>query len=981
MKLQRRFLSILTALLFVALCTGAALAQDDQGAYSPPSASQQSYPDQGGQSYPDQSGQQPPYNGQQSYPDQGQQQSYPSQPDQQQQQDPPGRVARVQYMSGQVSTQPGGVNDWIAASQNRPLTTADRVWTDKNSQAELNVGDGFLRMNSETSVTLTNVTDNSIQVELDQGTLEVSVKHLQRGEIYEIDTPNYAFTIMKNGVYRFDVYPNEDQSWVTVRSGYGQATGQGSAVRVNSGQQVRFSGGTSLVHTAMNAPARDGFDDWVQVRDKRLDDSLSARYVSPGVIGYQDLDTYGHWVQAPQYGNVWIPYSVPTGWAPYRFGHWAWIAPWGWTWVDDAPWGFAPFHYGRWVSYGGYWGWAPGPVGYWNPYYAPALVGWIGGPDFGVGFGFGGGGWGVSVNFGWFPLGWGEPYYPRYCGWGHGGWYRGGGYVSNNYIRNVNITNTRIVNINNVTNNYYNNRGVANARYGFRNTAGAVTAAPESAFKSGLPINRVGGAVPRNALGQGSMLRGVNATPTRQSVIGGAAQAHNKPPASAFNRPVMTANNRGPVNRPANLEAANQATMARGNNGGFNKPGQMGAPNANRPGQTNVGAVNANNGGRPASVGAANANHGGFNKPGQNNVGATPQNGRVNAPANAQANNNVHAPNAGMNQPGRVGTPANQQAANPRVNAPTASQGVNARGPANNGAEARNEMPTSMGGRYVPRPPSAGGNPTATRTTPYGGGSAPSGNVYSTRPNTGSANPGYANGNRGATPYGGSSTPYGNQQHNTSAVNPNTSVPRPPQTYQPGHTNATPQYSTPHNAAPAPSAPHNSAPSYSAPRGNGSSNNSSRNPGMAMSVPRPPSGYTYRPTQSYSAGSNGNVAAGRTNAGYGAPTRSYTPSTPSYSAARPSYSPTPSYTAPRSSPPSYSNRGYSSGPSYQARSAPSMPSYRSPAPSYSSRSMGSYSAPRSGGGGGGSYRGGGGGGGSVSHSSGGGGGHGGGGRR
>ena len=135
-------------------------------------------------------------------------------------------------------------------------------------------------------------------------------------------------------------------------------------------------------------------------------------------------------------------------------------------------------------------------MGYWNPYYSPALVGWIGGPGFGVGFGFGGGGWGIGINFGWFPLGWGEPFYPRYCGWGHGGWYRGGGYVSNNYIRNVNITNTRITNINNVTNNYYNGN-VANARYGFRNTPGAVTAAPKSAFTSGAAINRVGGAVPK----------------------------------------------------------------------------------------------------------------------------------------------------------------------------------------------------------------------------------------------------------------------------------------------------------------------------------------------------------------------------------------------------------------------------------------------------------------------------------------------------
>ena len=77
--------------------------------------------------------------------------------------DPPARVARIQYISGEVSMQPGGVNDWVAATLNRPLTTSDRVWTDKNSRAELNVGSGYLRMNSESSLTLTNVSDNTIQ--------------------------------------------------------------------------------------------------------------------------------------------------------------------------------------------------------------------------------------------------------------------------------------------------------------------------------------------------------------------------------------------------------------------------------------------------------------------------------------------------------------------------------------------------------------------------------------------------------------------------------------------------------------------------------------------------------------------------------------------------------------------------------------------------------------------------------------------------
>jgi hypothetical protein len=467
-------------------------------------------------------------------------------------------------MTGQVSMQPGGVNDWVAADMNRPLTTADRVWTDKDSRAELNVGDGFLRMNSETSVTLTNVSDQTVQIELDQGTLSLTVRHLEPGEVYEVDTPNYAFTVMKTGVYRFDVYPNQDESWVTVRSGYGQATGKGAAVRVNSGMQVRFRADNSLQHTAYAAPDRDGFEDWAQVRDKRLQDSVSARYVSPGVIGYQDLDAYGNWVQAPNYGAVWVPNSVPAGWAPYRFGRWAWIAPWGWTWVDDAPWGFAPFHYGRWVSYGGGWGWAPGPYGgYWNPYYAPALVGWIGGPGFGIGFGFGGGwGFGIGVGFGWYPLGWGQPFFPRYCGWGYGGWYRGGGYVSNAYFRNVNITNTHITNINNITNNYYHNNlgNVRNTDAVMRN---GVTSAPKSAFTSGAAVNKVGGAVPASAIGKGQVMSTANVSPTKSSVLGGQTpRTTGVPQASANSRSVVT--NARPPAGPAKF-SGNETSTAHAN--------------------------------------------------------------------------------------------------------------------------------------------------------------------------------------------------------------------------------------------------------------------------------------------------------------------------------------------------------------------------------------------------------------------------------
>src|SRR5579863_89387 len=306
--------------------------------------------------------------------------------------DPPGRVARLQYMTGSVSIQPGGVDDWVQGSINRPLTTSDNIWADKNSRAELGLGNSMLRIGSETSLTMTNINDNVVQLQLHQGALNVFVRKLFDGETYEIDTPNQAFTIRKAGDYRFDVDSSGDATLVTVRRGEGESTGQGQSVKIGEGHQVRFTG-TALAHTEQSAPAPDDFDQWAQTRNQRVQhSSASARYVGPGMVGADDLDQYGTWKDEPDYGPVWTPTSVAPGWAPYRYGHWVWVDPWGWTWVDDAPWGFAPFHYGRWAYVGGYWGWIPGPY-YARPIWAPALVGWYGGRGWGWGWGFGFG-WG-----------------------------------------------------------------------------------------------------------------------------------------------------------------------------------------------------------------------------------------------------------------------------------------------------------------------------------------------------------------------------------------------------------------------------------------------------------------------------------------------------------------------------------------------------------------------------------------------------------
>jgi len=459
--------------------------------------------------------------------------------------DPPGRVARVDYMTGEVSVQPHGTDEWVQADQNRPLTLSDNVWADKDSRAEIDLGTGHLRIDSETSITLTNVTNDAVQIALHQGALNIHVKHLYAGEVWEVDSPNLAFTISRTGDYRFNVDPNADTTSVTVWKGEGQATGQGSGVPVKEGEQVTFTNGNSLTHQTQNAAAPDGFDDWCRIRDQHEDRSASAEHVAPGTVGTDDLDQYGTWKDTPDYGWVWAPSGVAPGWAPYSTGQWIWQAPWGWTWVDAYPWGFAPFHYGRWVWWGGAWGWAPGPYAV-RPWYAPAMVAWFGGPGFGVGFGFG-----FGLGFGWCPLGWGEPFYP---------WY----HVSPYYFHHVNIANTRIVNINHIGNDYFRNGGRSPMWGGpggrmpqFANHPGAMTAMSRTSMERGLPVRGNSVKVSASQLHGASALGRIDANPTRASMLGARTSGSSaRPPAAALSRPTVSRMSPPAATRPSAGETA-----------------------------------------------------------------------------------------------------------------------------------------------------------------------------------------------------------------------------------------------------------------------------------------------------------------------------------------------------------------------------------------------------------------------------------------
>jgi hypothetical protein len=467
-----------------------------------------------------------------------------SQPDQPaSNQDPSSRVARLKYIDGSVTLQPDGQDDWVDAEVNRPLVSGDNLWADADSRAEVHIGSTALRLGSMTGISVLEVSDHVAQIRLVQGSLIVRVRHVDDEDGYEIDTPNVAFVVLQAGDYRLDVDADGARTDVTVWRGRGQVTGDGSSYMVVADEHATFTGGDEQDYDVAEVGENDGFDSWAMERDRNEDDSDVGNYVSRETTGYEDLDQYGSWSNVAGYGEVWQPTLVVAGWAPYRFGHWTWISPWGWTWVESEPWGFAPFHFGRWAYIGTNWVWVPGPAAL-RPVYAPALVAWVGGRGPASSFSFGPG-------VGWLPLAPGEVFVPAYR-------------TSRSYVDTVNLSNTH-VGIAKITTVYntvvIGHNAVPNDFvYANRSVSGGVTVVSRASFVNAEPVARNIVSVPEKELAAASVSRIAGAEPERASMMGAGVPASTKPPAAMANRQVVAL--RTPASIPHSLDQHQPSTGA-----------------------------------------------------------------------------------------------------------------------------------------------------------------------------------------------------------------------------------------------------------------------------------------------------------------------------------------------------------------------------------------------------------------------------------
>ncbi len=326
---------------------------------------------------------------------------------------PPSAVGRISASTGAVSLRPAG-GEWGAAALNDPVIAGMAVRTTAPARAALGIGAARIALSGATELEIARLDDTIRQIAVQQGRIGIHLTRLAPGETVEIDLPRGGVWLLAPGDY--DITAGNDQmpSRVAVFAGQAHFAGSGADRKIAAGSTLVLNAKGATAATLESAAADDFIAAWRPAPDAAAV-PVALRHVSPEMTGWETLDGAGNWEETAGFGEIWFPKNLPDDWAPYRYGHWRWVMPWGWSWVDDAAWGFAPSHYGRWARIPGAgaeiarWAWVPGATPAAHPVYTPAAVNFLGTAGIGLSCPDP-----VGTAVAWFPLAPGEAYWPSY---------------------------------------------------------------------------------------------------------------------------------------------------------------------------------------------------------------------------------------------------------------------------------------------------------------------------------------------------------------------------------------------------------------------------------------------------------------------------------------------------------------------------------------------------------------------------------------
>jgi hypothetical protein len=274
------------------------------------------------------------------------------------------RIGRVAAVNGAAQLWDSQDRQWTPLFANRVVTAGDRIRSDGQTRVELSIGSLELFLGPQSELDVLRLDAQATQVRLNQGHLVARVRTAEWARELQLITAEFNAQPASPGLYRLDRDTvSGGRSAAASLRGLLLLGAVDARLQVAAGQRIEVMGAEAGGGLRSTTLLQDGFAAWVAARDQAPEPNPFAAVAPLGEItGLETLERHGRWESHPDVGWVWYPMTVRPGWEPFRDGRWVWVRPWGWTWVDDAPWGFAPSHYGRWLQWNNRWVWSPGSV-------------------------------------------------------------------------------------------------------------------------------------------------------------------------------------------------------------------------------------------------------------------------------------------------------------------------------------------------------------------------------------------------------------------------------------------------------------------------------------------------------------------------------------------------------------------------------------------------------------------------------------------
>jgi hypothetical protein len=398
---------------------------------------------------------------------------------------PPARVGRVSLASGKLEFRGPGDSAWSPASINDPVATGVALRTDPQARGEIRIGADTIDLDGGTEIAVAKLDLPIAEIAVRHGRIDLDIRGFNIGESVQIDSPRGGLWLLRAGRYDIDAGGDDRPVRIAAFTGRARFVGAGSDIEIAAGDRAVLSA-TGPVDATIEAASADEFAEWCGAR--AVNDSMLAApyFITRDMTGYAVLDAAGSWRATDKYGEVWTPTAPPADWMPFRNGHWRWLSLWGWSWVDDQPWGFATSHYGRWLFADGKWSWVPGIMTP-HPVAAPAVVAYLGTPGVGLSYADGPG-----PAIAWFPLAPAEIYWPSYTS-------------DLDYIRAINRANVADLGLIRLNKDGEPPAEIANAHFANREFASVV---PRPVFVAGQPVANSLVAIPDRRLRDAPVIMG-----------------------------------------------------------------------------------------------------------------------------------------------------------------------------------------------------------------------------------------------------------------------------------------------------------------------------------------------------------------------------------------------------------------------------------------------------------------------------------------